>query len=728
MKNKRTWPMIFLVILAIAIILWGGVFYLSSVQKALWNKSVTDILEVTTQGSHALTTYIEKDGQMLHRLVAELSRTDSGDSGAIKEIISLTAGTHASYTCADLDSGILYSSQPGEVGKELSAEELSFFQSFGRQGIREPHLDERSGIRVLDLYERFSFQNGAQGLIQKTQPLSEIAERFSLSFYGNTGFSYVVNQSGDILIRSQHRNSNRTFQNVFDIIDLQGNDPQVVQSFRQALAQGQRGVARFWYQEADYVFCYVPLDSETGWYVVSIIPNQVIMKQANTIIQNSTVFLTLIVFSVLVLAAFFILYQLASRRILLAQEEAREAAESANMAKSRFLSNMSHDIRTPMNAIIGMTQLASSHADEPERVREYLNHIGQSGKLLVNLINDILDLSKIESGKMTLNNSTVSLKCLMDNLATIVQPVINTKNQDFDIRLHQLRHETLCCDELRLNQVLINLLSNAMKFTPEGGSISVDVTETPSPRPGYAHLTFRVADTGIGMKPEFLEHIFDSFIREQDSRISQTEGSGLGMAITKKIVDLMEGAISVESTPGKGSVFTVDVDLLLPAKDSAVASAKTSANLSAEAASVKTAAAEAASAETDSLSGVHILLAEDNQLNRLIIQELLTNMEAQTTAVTNGQECVDLFTQSQPGTFDLILMDIHMPLMDGYEATRQIRALDHPDAATIPIFAMTADAFTEDIELAKQAGMNGHFAKPLDMRVVGREIKKIVRS
>ncbi len=243
--------------------------------------------------------------------------------------------------------------------------------------------------------------------------------------------------------------------------------------------------------------------------------------------QNSQAFLILVFVCALVLGAFFLVYRNSTRQVLLAEEAARKAAESANLAKSRFLSNMSHDIRTPMNAILGMTRLASEHIGEPDKVRDYLKNINLSGQLLVGLINDILDMSKIESGKMSLNNDTASLEALLSNLVKIIQPTIAAKNQSFNIRLHGIEHESLSFDSLRLNQILLNLLSNAVKFTPEGGQISVDVSESPSCREHCAHFTFRVADTGIGMKPEFIEHIFDSFTREQNNRTNQIEGSGL---------------------------------------------------------------------------------------------------------------------------------------------------------------------------------------------------------
>ena len=819
--------------LSVFILLAGGGYYISNVQSSLWDKAVTDVLEVTAQGRHALDTYIEKDMEMLRWFSGELEELSSRDEAGLLRTVRHAQGAEADFICVDLDAGTVYTPQ-AQAGWPLDEADLAAFASLGEGGMREPFLDGYTGVWTVGCYDRFTFADGAQGLVQKTLPRSALAERFSLTFYNDTGFSYVVNRAGDILIRSQHRNSNLTVLNLFDNIDLQGNDAVQVDSFRAALQNGDRGVARFRYQDEEYVFCYVPMERVPDWYVVSIVPNRVIMEQTDDIVQHSQVFFLLIAVSALVLAAFFIIHRNSTRRILKAEETARKAAESANLAKSRFLSNMSHDIRTPMNAVIGMAKLASDHADEPEKVREYLNNISLSGQLLVGLINDILDMSKIESGKMTLNHDTASLNDLLTNLVKIMQPAMDKKHQAFNIRLHQIEHEDLCCDALRLNQVMINLLSNASKFTPEGGSISVDVTERPSARPDCAHYTFRVADTGIGMRPEFLDHIFDSFTREQDGRVNRTEGSGLGMAITKMIVDMMEGTISVESTQGVGSVFTVGLDLALspegggelePLPPLRVLLADDDAETRRSAAgflgelgveaditgSGQEAVERAAAGHYDlilldwkmedmdgvqavrliraqtgdgypivlvsacdwsnveqegreagvsgfvqkpffkstlyhcirryvlheeqgpdplgqsvGLSGRRILLAEDNRLNQEIARELLESLGASVELTDNGLACLERFQASPAGYFDLILMDIQMPVMNGYEATGRIRRLDRPDAAKVPIFAMTADAFAEDIEAAKRAGMDRHLAKPLDVPTMLREIQSVL--
>ena len=467
-----------------------------------------------------------------------------------------------------------------------------------------------------------------------------------------------------------------------------------------------------------------------------------------------------------------------------------------------------------------------------------LKKINLSGQLLVGLINDILDMSKIESGKMVLNKDTASLVELMQNLVNITQPAVLQKMQVFNIRLHNIQHENLIFDSLRLNQVMINLLGNAVKFTPEGGSISLDVTEEPAAEEGAVHLTLKVADSGIGISPEFQKNLFTSFTRERDSKIDKIEGSGLGLAITKMIVTMMEGSISVESELGKGSIFTVEMDLpiadaseemtlpeihVLVADDDAdtcrsaadylrelgaradVAFGGLEAVKKADAAlktgddyqiifldwrmsdlegtdtareirsivgeevpiliisaydwsGIEKDADEAgingfiqkpffkstiyhniqkyylhcnqgqpvAASEQNVLLGKNILLVDDNAINLEIAEEILSDTGAVVDTARDGREAVERFACSPSGYYAMILMDIQMPVMNGYEATKAIRHMNRADADQVLVFAMTADAFADDIVLAKQVGMNAHFAKPLDMNVILKEITRLI--
>ena len=393
-----------------------------------------------------------------------------------------------------------------------------------------------------------------------------------------------------------------------------------------------------------------------------------------------------------------------------AAEQARKEAEQANMAKQEFLSSMSHDIRTPMNAIIGMTSLALDNADNPKQVQDYLGKIALSSKHLLGLINDVLDISKIESGKMTLNVEPVSLKEAIDSIVNIMQPQVEAKNQRFVVTVREILSENVYCDGVRLNQVLINLLGNAVKFTPEKGSVQMTVYQEALPEDASRVRThFLVSDTGIGMSKEYQKVIFESFSREDNTRVRKTEGSGLGMAITKYIVDAMDGTISVRSEQGQGSEFHITVDL-----------ERAAAPVAAQAVD---GASGAGGADGAVLKGKRILLAEDNELNWEVARELLSALELELDWAENGEICVEKFRKSPAGYYDAIIMDVRMPVMDGYEAAAAIRGLDRADA-DLPIIAMTADAFSEDIQKCLACGMNDHLAKPIDIQAVACKLKK----
>ncbi len=514
-------------------------------------------------------------------------------------------------------------------------------------------------------------------------------------------------------------------------------------------------------------------------------------------------------------------------------EQARKEAEQANIAKQDFLSSMSHDIRTPMNAILGMTSLAIDHAEHPEQVQNYLHKIELSSRHLLGLINDVLDISKIESGKMALNIEPASLREAMDCIVNIIQPQVKAKNQRFNAAAYDILSENVLCDSVRLNQVLINLLGNSVKFTPENGFIQVTVYQEALPEDASRVRThFLVRDTGIGMSKEYQREIFESFSRENNARVQKTEGSGLGMAITKYIIDAMGGSISVRSEQGKGSEFHVVLDLekaaeptpaaalpdwtvlvvdgderlcanavqtlesigvraewrpsgqqaieriadghcqlillglslpdmsgieaarairgrcgaggpamlLLACDWSGAADEARQAGISgfvskplfkstlldALNAAAGTGAGEAADAGQASdlaLRGKRILLAEDNELNWEVAREMLSVLELDLDWVENGQICVTKFEESPVGYYDAILMDVRMPVMDGHEAAMAIRALEREDA-DIPIIAMTADAFSEDIQKCLECGMNDHLAKPIDVQAVAHTLRK----
>lgn len=399
-------------------------------------------------------------------------------------------------------------------------------------------------------------------------------------------------------------------------------------------------------------------------------------------------------------------HELEQDRIL---RNALSSAEHANRAKTAFLNNMSHDIRTPMNAIIGFTSLAAEHLDDREIIRDYLEKISTSGKHLLSLINDVLDMSRIESGSVKIEKANVHLPDVLEDLKTIILESVHAKQQKLLIKMQDVVHEDIITDKLRLTQVLLNIISNAVKFTPVGGTIHILVEEKASQKAGYAVYSFCIKDNGIGMSKEFQEHVFDSFARERTVTESGITGTGLGMAITKNIVDLMGGTIHLTSKQGEGSEFIVTLECELANK------------------TVQNKQSSCPKAEKKHLdySGKKVLLVEDNELNREIATEILKSLGLKVDCVADGMEAVEIMSSEAGNQYDMIFMDIQMPKMDGYTATREIRTLKDMKKANVPIIAMTANAFDEDRKKAIKAGMNGHIAKPIDVNVILQNLDRI---
>ena len=389
--------------------------------------------------------------------------------------------------------------------------------------------------------------------------------------------------------------------------------------------------------------------------------------------------------------------------------EALQTAENANKAKTDFLSNMSHDIRTPMNAIIGMTSLIRHDAGNKAKVIEYADKIDISSQHLLGIINDVLDMSKIEAGKTVFKYTDFSILDFITELNTIFHSQIDEKNQTLTIIKENIRHEWVNGDQVHLMQIFSNLVSNAVKYTQEGGKIQFLVEECETKSSVYAKYRFLVSDNGMGMSADFKDTIFDAFTRAESSMTNKIQGTGLGMAITKNLVEAMGGSIDVESELSQGSCFEVLIDLRI-AEDRLVSSAEQ---------------AEKDEPAGNVLKGMRFLCAEDNELNAEILMELLKIEGAECTICENGKRVLEAFEQSAPGDYDMILMDVQMPVMNGYEATKAIRRSSHELAMTIPIIAMTANAFSEDIQHSLAAGMNAHVSKPVEMKVLEKTIRSI---
>lgn len=948
----------------------GGWYYTSTIRDSLWMQTIKNVLELTAQGAFSYEVYIKKDIDTLQNLAENLSTEVSWNNIAITYNLNLFKTSHAGCSLINLQDGIMYTS--GINGsRKISLEQLEEYQNLPKQGITRPHISEYNGRMTVGSYKRFTFANGVEALVQDEQSTSKIADDFSLFFYNDTGFSYIINDDGDILIRSRHKNSNYTCLNIFDLVKTTDNDQEVVQQFRKNLKSGSRGVASFLFDGSQHVFAYVPIQYTNSWYLVSIIPNSSIMGYINKILRTSQIFVFIMIFGILIFVVFFliarqnsltlrkkdieiyyreqlfnilsnntndvflmftpetytveyispnvervigipyesvkkdirnlgsaiyidgstvsydilknmkvgsfatfeterihkktlehrsfleIIYRavveesekfivVISDRTIERQnrhllEEALEIARVANKSKSAFLSNMSHDIRTPMNAIVGLTTLLQRDVNNPKRVQEYAIKIATSSQHLLGLINDILDMSKIESGKTSLNITEIGLADIIAELESIMRPQAKAKQQEFKIAVQNIHSEHVFGDKLRINQIFINILSNAVKYTPVGGKVRMIVQEMPQSTKSFAKFRFVVKDNGIGMSQKYLETIFQPFTREITSATKETQGTGLGMAITKNLVSLMGGTINVQSTEGKGSTFTVDLEfrvvdqkidqdfwtkhnltqvlvvdneveictsiievmsetgvnmqfaldgfsaikmverthkagkdfdlVLLDWKMPGIDGVETARKIRKivpenvpimiltaydwEEIEEKALTAgingflskpfflsnfkqtienmqkdkEENEEKIESklpLEGYHFLIVEDNELNSEILTELLKMLGVTCDLAQNGQEAVEKFAKSATGMYDVILMDIQMPIMNGYEATKAIRAGQHPQAKNVPIVAMTANAFSEDVKNALDSGMNAHIAKPVDLEQLKRVVSNLL--
>ena len=432
------------------------------------------------------------------------------------------------------------------------------------------------------------------------------------------------------------------------------------------------------------------------------------MAQVNNALErNSIIQLIIIVFALAIMLSIYTTMRTREKE----QEVKRALAEESSKAKTTFLSNMSHDIRTPMNAIIGYTNLALRAENELSQVREYLTKIKTSSHYLLALINDVLEMSRIESGKMDLELAEVDLRKTLSEVEDMFSTQMSEKHIDFIVDSSHVTRSRVLCDKNRLNRVLFNLLSNAYKFTPQGGTISVTLWQIGDGADGYGKYELRVKDSGIGMTPEFAAKVFEAFERERTSTVSGIQGTGLGMAITKSIIDLMGGTIDVITAPGRGTEFVIKVKFELQSGDST----------------------EAESGEREEqlimpdFSTMRLLLVEDNEINREIAMTILKEVGFTLETAVNGKEAVEKVSSAAAGHFDAVLMDIQMPVMNGYEATRAIRALGDPQLSGIPIIAMTANAFSEDIKAAEEAGMNAHIAKPIDADALMKTLAQVLR-
>ena len=568
---------------------------------------------------------------------------------------------------------------------------------------------------------------------------SKLDSMLSVKSYNGNAYLFMLDNDGNITYTNQIED--KFFRNYFLLKHLKGDQAiteEEADSLQKKLDGREQGVELV-ESEKPYYLGYCPIENNNTM-LICIVEKSVVDNVLRDY-QKTIVFETILMAGFILLLFAGLFYSI-SRRSLAEQKaeyekrnneiqtqamkemeesnkklkkakdittEALQTAENANKAKTDFLSNMSHDIRTPMNAIIGMTSLIRHDAGNKAKVIEYADKIDISSQHLLGIINDVLDMSKIEAGKTVFKYTDFSILDFITELNTIFHSQIDEKNQTLTIIKENIRHEWVNGDQVHLMQIFSNLVSNAVKYTQEGGKIQFLVEECETKSSVYAKYRFLVSDNGMGMSADFKDTIFDAFTRAESSMTNKIQGTGLGMAITKNLVEAMGGTIDVESELGQGSCFEVLIDLRI-AEDRFVSS---------------TEQAEKDEPAGNVLKGMRFLCAEDNELNAEILMELLKIEGAECTICENGKRVLEAFEQSAPGDYDMILMDVQMPVMNGYEATKAIRRSSHELAKTIPIIAMTANAFSEDIQHSLAAGMNAHVSKPVEMKVLEKTIRSI---
>ena len=549
------------------------------------------------------------------------------------------------------------------------------------------------------------------------QNMKRLNKYFNCSAYNNENSVYVLDEDGMKLFNSSAVELVHGY-NIYNVLkQMKYYHNQDFDKTLKQLEETGSAYSSAVLDGVEYYYAIANLDY-AEWTILFMVPASCVA--VNTVRLTKTVMIIVLGFAtimvIVLVAVVSTMIHIQQKKVLdLEREnnhklaEALDMAREANRSKSTFLANMSHDIRTPMNAIIGLTALIEHDVDNAAKVKEYAKKIEISSQHLLGLINDVLDMSKIESGKTTLNFVDFSISEMLRRIEILFRPQTDAKNQTLLITKEHIHHEWLNGDSVRLMQVFNNLMSNAIKYTKEGGRIQFFAEECQTNSSVYAKFRFVVKDNGIGMSEEFQDKIFDSFTREENSVTNKIQGTGLGMAISKNLIQAMGGTIEVKSEKGKGSCFEVIVDIKI-AENKEVYQPEQIAD---------------EKQDETILNGMCFLCAEDNELNAEILKELLDIEGAKCQICENGEKVVEAFEKSQPGEYDMILMDIQMPVMNGYEATKAIRNSKHPMAKTIPIIAMTANAFSEDIQQSFSAGMNAHVSKPVEMKVLGKAIQNI---
>ncbi len=833
-----------LIALCSAVFVWIGSYMNQKSEKAITEIGAIYMSEMSKQIHQKFDAIIDLKLSQAQGIVKRTPQENAQYGDAMIQELSLSAEirefTYLALYTEDEQQQIIY----GNPVKIVKPEEFSEILKDKSKRVTTGFDENGDKVLMLAIDAEYPMEgNKRSSSLVVALPMSYLEKALLLDEEASMMYSHIIRKDGSFVIRSGKGYQEDYFIRIKELFsELHGKTPEDYAQELKSTMEKDENYSTLIMVNGEYQQLYCSSLPNSEWYLVAVMPYGILNNNISEL-SNVRQYAILEACGVIIIGILiiFILYFRMSQQQLKELNEAKKEAIEANKAKSEFLSNMSHDIRTPMNGIVGMTAIAMSNINDNARVKDCLAKITLSSKHLLGLINDVLDMSKIESGKLTLNIHQISLREAMESIVNIVQPQIKSKNQHFDIFIQKIQTENVHCDSVRLNQVLINLLSNAIKFTPENGSIRVYLEQESSPLgENYVRCHFKVKDNGIGMTEEFQKKIFDKFSREQKDQVYKTEGTGLGMAITKYIIDTMGGTVELKSAPGEGSefhivldlerAFTLEEDMILPPWNvlvadnnqdlcqSAVFSLK-EIGINAEwALDGKTAiemvkkrhqedndyeivlldwkmpdmdglqtmreirkqvgdnipiliisAYDWSDIEEEAIkagangfiskplfksnlflglssfmmkedteesqknenkqrfTGKRILLAEDNDLNWEIAEDILSEAGFELERAENGQICVEKFQQSDICYFDVILMDIRMPVMSGYDAAKTIRAMKERADVNLPIIAMTADAFSEDIQHSLECGMNEHISKPIDVDRLIQILRKYLK-
>ncbi|MDE7311794.1 MAG: response regulator [Eubacterium sp.] len=839
-KTKRFFmqSVISIFLLCIAVFIWLTIYMGRKTERAIRNTTSIYMSEMSQQVQEKFTAVIDLRLQQ----VEEIIQFNPPQNAAYGEDMRKELAENAKMR--NFAYAGLYA--PGKKMEDLYGSNVCLLNKSGTAYMMHPDAyaiaegQDEAGNKLLLLGKNAAYPmkgGGRSEALFVGLPMEYLSEVLFLDNNASLLYYHIINQDGNFVIRSGDAYRENYFERIRERFDkYNGKTPDIYAEELAAAMAAQEVYSASISMDGQemYLFCK-PLMENSSWYLVAGMPNNILMESVRKLDRTRNVVMVASAGMILLaMSVIFVLYYRLSQQQMKELVKARNEADHSNAAKSNFLSSMSHEIRTPMNAIIGMTEIAQRNLHDPQRVDNCLNKVRLSSKHLLGLINDVLDMSKIESRKMSLNMAPISLRDTMDDIVNIIQPQVKAKKQHFDIFIQNIMSEGVYCDDVRLNQALLNILSNAVKYTPEDGNVYIYLNQEPSPLGDtYVRTHFSVADTGMGMAPEFLDKIWDTFSREETDQVRHILGTGLGMSITKSLVDLMGGKIDVQSEIGKGSTFHITLDLMMAESvdreqmklpkwqilvvddDEQLCSSAVS-NLEllgaecewalngrqafsmvkerheqgrdydfilmdwqmqeldgiqtirmiqeqvskalkiflisaddwseveeeteteqvaiegfitkplfasrlyerlrkyADGNEVQQPEEHKNKKDEASFDGKRVLLAEDMEINWEVANEILSSMGLKLEHAADGKECVQMFADAKEGYYDAILMDIRMPEMDGYEATRAIRALKREDSA-LPIIAMTADAFEGDVQKCLDNGMNDHIAKPLDI-------------